>query len=85
MTDERKALCWKALWKYAMKSSDDELIKLLVEIEEIVEKEQVNYVIQGLYPNKYEDTDMLEETYIHKKELNRKYGKNAKGTNESLY
>nr|WP_250649655.1 hypothetical protein [Bacillus thuringiensis] len=76
MTDERKALCWKALWKYAMKSSDDELIKLLEEIEEIVEKEQVNYDIQGLYPTKYVDTDMLEEeTYIHKKELNRKYGK----------
>lgn len=73
---ERKALCWRALWKCAMKSSDDELLKMLTEIEEIVEKEQVNYNIQGLYPTpKYIDTDMLEEeTYIHKKELNRKYG-----------
>ncbi|MES5883176.1 hypothetical protein [Bacillus cereus group sp. MG21] len=50
MNDERKALCWKAIWKYAMKTNDDELIKTLEEIEEIVEKEQINYDIQSLYP-----------------------------------
>ncbi|WP_242291658.1 hypothetical protein [Bacillus cereus group sp. BfR-BA-01356] len=55
MTDERKALCWQALWKYAMKSNDDELIKLLEEIEWIVEKEKLNYNIQSLYPEVMKD------------------------------
>ncbi len=77
---ERKGLYWQALKKYALKSNENRLLELLIEIEEIVEKEQVNYDIQGLYPTKYVDTDMLEEeeTYIHKKELNRKYGKMQK-------
>ncbi len=55
VTDERKALCWQALWKYAMKSNDDELIKLLEEIEWIVEKEKLNYNIQSLYPEVMKD------------------------------
>lgn len=57
-------------------------IKGYIYREENGRKTEDTYDVQGLCPTKYIDTDMLEEeeTYIHIKESNRKYGKNTKGT-----